>query len=124
MTVNECIDRANQLKDHAYDSDVVKGFCEDCDKKLYREIVEVFSDESYGTYEDRYPLSGDDEIIADDAYGILYVYYIIAQIDFFNGEIDRYTNDMIMFNTALDEYKNYYHRNHLVKNQRTRIMTD
>lgn len=49
-------------------------------------------------------------LLADDAYGDLYIYYLEAQIDRCNRELASYNNDMILFNSAYEEYANYYNR--------------
>ena len=124
MNVNKVIDKVNALKSHSYDEKEVKGFIEECDKKIYREIAEHF-DSTIETYNERYPLDGDDELIADDAYYMLYVWYAIAQIDLFNGETDRYLNDLILFNNYYNDFEMYFTRTHNYKKSKiTRIITD
>ena len=92
MKVNEAIERVNKLKDNAYDDETIRQFIEDCDKQIYREVIETHENRAdYEPYEKRYPLDGDDELLADDAYCRLYIFYAISQVDVFNGETDRYT---------------------------------
>lgn len=124
MKLNEAIERVNTLKDNAYDDTVIKNFIEDCDKQIYREVVETHENKNkYEAFETRYPLNGEDELIADDAYCELYVFYAIAKIDIFNGETDRYTNNMICYNTALSNFKAYYNR-HNKPLGRKRVVTN
>lgn len=114
MTVNEAIERVNMLKDNGYDDSVIKGFIEDCDKRIYKEVINTHkNNDSIKPYEERYPLSGEDELLADDAYTQFYIFYAICQIDVFNGEYDRYTNNMILYNSHLSDFKAYYNRTHM-----------
>ena len=39
--------------------------------------------------------------------------WLEAQIDYTNGEYEKYNNSIEMFNTAWTEYQNYYNRNHM-----------
>lgn len=111
MTLNQIIKRVNELRDHAYDDTIIKGFIEDCDKQIYKEVIETHENkDAYQPYDERYPLDGKDQMLADDAYCELYVYIALAKIDIFNGETDRYTNNMILYNTALSNFKSYYNR--------------
>ena len=114
MTVNEAIERVNMLKDNGYDDSVIKGFIEDCDKRIYKEVINTHKNNgSIKPYEERYPLSGEDELLADDAYTQFYIFYAICQIDVFNGEYDRYTNNMILYNSHLSDFKAYYNWTHM-----------
>lgn len=123
MRVNECIDRVNKLKDNAFDKETIKQFIEDCDKQIFREVVQThYGSECYGCFDNRYPLSGADELIADDAYCQLYIFYAISQVDIFNGDTERYQNNMICYNSALSEFRSWYNRTHKPKG-RKRIIT-
>ena len=42
-----------------------------------------------------------------------YLRWLEAQIDYTNGEYDKYNNSIEMFNTAWTEYQNYYNRTHM-----------
>lgn len=48
-----------------------------------------------------------------DIYVQLYIFYILAQIDLGNGDITRYSNNMILYNNLLSEYKDHYTREHM-----------
>ena len=124
MIVNEAIDRVNALKDNAFDDEIIKGFIEECDKRIYREVIDTHEkSEEIKPYEERYPLQGTDKLLADDAYTQFYIFYAICQIDAFNGEYDRYNNNMILYNTHLSDFKSYYNRTHMPKGIK-RITTD
>ena len=43
------------------------------------------------------------------------------QIDYTNGEYDKYNNSAEMYNTAWQAYANYYNRNHMPKGQRMKF---
>lgn len=47
------------------------------------------------------------ELIVDPPHDKLYAYFLEAMIDFHNGEADRYTNTMQLFNDAWDEFVGY-----------------
>lgn len=124
MKVNEAIERVNELKENAYDDSVIKNFIEDCDKRIYKEVIETHEQkENIQPYETRYPLDGEVHLLAEDAYAMLYVHYAICQIDIHNGEYDRYTNNMIIYNSLLSDFKSYYNRTHMPKGNK-RLITD
>ena len=111
MTINQAIEKVNKLKDNAFDDEIIKGFLEDCDRRVYREIIETHEDNKFD-YDTRYPLKGDAQLLAEDGYNDFYTFYAIYQIDVFTGEIERYTNNMILFNTKFDEFSSFYNRRH------------
>ena len=47
------------------------------------------------------------DLLVPYPYDKLYLQYLVAQIDYFNGEYDRYQNTMQMFNTYYTEYVHY-----------------
>jgi Zn ribbon nucleic-acid-binding protein len=60
----------------------------------------------------QFPEDGDEPLLVEAPYDNLYDLYVMAQVDFYNREADNYNNSALAFNTALDEYKKDYHRNH------------
>lgn len=55
----------------------------------------------------------DTELIAVEPYTDLYLYYLEAQIDMHDGETVKYSNDMVRFNNAYQQYTNWYNRKHM-----------
>lgn len=45
-------------------------------------------------------------------YDRLYVYYIIAQMDFVNGDYNKYANDNELFSNAYNEFARWWQRNY------------
>ena len=45
----------------------------------------------------------------DDAY----LRWLEAQIDYTNGEYNKYNNSIMMYNTAFQAYRNYYNSTHM-----------
>lgn len=43
----------------------------------------------------------------------LYKYRLLANIDMNNGDITRYTNNMLLYNNLLNEFSDWYNRNHM-----------
>lgn len=45
----------------------------------------------------------------------LYVYYLASQIDFYNGDVDRYNDSIVLFHNAWDEFAAWHIANHKPK---------
>lgn len=59
------------------------------------------------------PLTEKSTLLVPDMYARLYVHYLCAQTDIANGDITRYSNNMILFNALLGEYSDWYTRNNM-----------
>ena len=57
------------------------------------------------------PKSLDDEILVPEPYDKMYVVYLMAQIDFYQGEYERYNAEISRFQTMLNNYSAYHQRN-------------
>ena len=55
----------------------------------------------------------EDSLAVPDMYGSIYIHYITAQIDIANGDITRYSNNMILYNSILSAYSDWYIRTHM-----------
>ena len=60
-------------------------------------------------------VSQDDALVLPSMYEAIYIHYLAAQIDIANGDITRYSNNMILFNNLLSSYADWYIRNHMPK---------
>lgn len=61
----------------------------------------------------QYPEDGDRMLLVAAPYDRLYDLYLMAQLDFYNREMENYNNSVTAFNAALDEWRQSYHRRHL-----------
>ena len=48
-------------------------------------------------------------------YTDIYIYYLAAMIDFYNGDAGRYNDTMVLSNTAWNDYAAYYREKHRPK---------
>lgn len=53
------------------------------------------------------------ELLVPAPYDEVYLRWMEAQIDYHNGEYDKYNNAIIMFNTAFEAYAAYYNQHHM-----------
>jgi len=61
-------------------------------------FVDYTSANSYGTT----------MLITQARFYKIYTFYIMAQIDFFNKEYENYNNTIVQYNTALEDYNEWY----------------
>jgi hypothetical protein len=120
MTLQEAISNIDNLKPNQYTYPQKISWLSELDGKLYNEIIathEFNEDEEtidWNPYSEQTDPSL--ELIVGEPYEKIYEYWLAAKIDYWNGETVRYNNDMAMYNTAYQEYANWYNKNHKHKN--------
>ena len=118
-TIMDAINRIDSLKPNRYSqSDKVK-WLSTLDERIMHNIIATHEGaeiESFEGYTDETPLTT--ELLVRSPYDEIYVYWLEAQIDYWNGEYSKYNNSIEMFNTAYKTYENYYNRTHMPKGKK------
>lgn len=110
MKVQDILNRIDELKPSSFSKNTLIGWLSELDGRISSEVM--------GAY--KYAASGggystdslNTELLLPDEYSNIYIYYLQAQMDYFNGEMTRYQNAMLMFNTAFRDFQNQYNRTH------------
>lgn len=114
MTLNEAITKADNLKPNQYKYPEKVSWISDVDGMIYNELVKHReSDElvEWSPYTDETDVST--ELLAKEPFAELYIFYIHAKVDYFNGEFTRYANNMQSFNDKYQAFTNNYVRTHM-----------
>lgn len=112
MTINDIITEVDNQKPNQYDDADKCRWLSVCEGKI---IDSVFKTRQPGYYEEFNGYTTDDidaELLVEDTYADLYKYYIYAMIDAMNGETERYSMSMTLFNNALKEFADHYYKTH------------
>lgn len=114
MTVQQAIERANEMRMGNSSTDEMKiRWLSELDGMIYNDVIlkhkgnEGYPKPNYTV--DSAPI---DNLIAEEPYDVLYVYYLMAKIDLAASEINKYNASVQLYNSALLNYKNHYRRNH------------
>ena len=104
MTVNQAITRLRSIKPTQFDDATLVGWISEVEEKIYHENT-CWHEEACGTAPWPYdPVEDlDTELVIPEPYSVVYLRYLEAQMDYYNGEFVRYANSMTMYNTALSE---------------------
>lgn len=117
MTLAEAIQRCDTLKPNSYTAPEKIEWLSRLDGRVKIEIIdthEVLENEDVvfeGYTEDTDLLKT--VLLVPSPYDELYLYWLQAQIDYNNGEINKYNNNISMFNSAYSDYAAYYNRTHM-----------
>lgn len=82
------------------------------DSIIYNEVILTHEVEhsEFREYE-----NASDELIAKAPYDIMYVYWLMAQIDLKASELNRYNNSLALFNSEYKRYKAWFNRTFMPK---------
>ena len=110
MTVDEAIDRVDRLKCNAYTLREKREWLAQLEGRIRRELLE--------THGPGLPLpeEGSRELTAPDPFGGLYLRWLEAQIDLYNGEPERYNGSIALFNAEYNAFESWYIRSHTPNN--------
>lgn len=122
MTILEAITRIDAIKPNTYRQPEKISWLSTVDGIIMREIIETHEGDStvvFNGYTENTPLTT--ELLVPAPYDELYLYYLEAKIDYWNGETKRYNNSTEMFNDSFKSYMRYYNRTHMPKGRKLKF---
>ena len=113
MKIIDAITRLDALKFNTYTQSDKVDWLSRLDSMVKKQVIDTHEGAEAVTftgYDDSTSL--DTELLVPAPYDEVYLRWLEAQIDYHNGEYDKYNNAIIMFNTVFEAYKSYYNRMH------------
>ena len=116
MTIIEAINRIDNLKPNSYTQPDKVRWLSILDGIIKTEIIDTHEGSDNVVF-NGYEADTDvgTVLLASAPYDDVYVKWLEAQIDYANGETDKYENSMVMYNTAYSAFERYYNRTHMPK---------
>ena len=111
MRPSDVLAQARQMRPGEYSDEMLLGMMHELDARIEREVLR-------GRYVDYDDLPQCDELRAPAPYSAMYKWYLAAQIDLMNAEIDRYNNDLTVFEELYAQYQRYAVRTYAPKHRR------
>ena len=120
MTADEAIFKVDVVRPNQYTTQQKLDWLNDLDGKVFNEVILTHKvrpsspeeEPAEQTYTEH--TSGSDELLIPSPYaGDVYMFYLISQIDLYNGEVSRYNQSITLFNTAYTAYQDWYNRGNL-----------
>lgn len=109
MKIIEAINSLDALKFNTYSQDDKVEWLSRLDSMVKRQIIDNHEGAdavSFSGYTADTPT--DTILLVSAPYDEVYLRWMEAQIDYHNGEYDKYNNAIIMFNTAFEAYQKHY----------------
>ena len=114
MTIMGAINHIDAVKPNGYTQDDKIRWLSILDGTVKTEIIDTHEGSesvTFRPYSESTPLVT--ELLIPYPYDDVYIKWLEAQIDYSNGEYDKYNNAIVMYQTAYDGYANYYRRTHM-----------
>lgn len=113
MKVREAIDRIDSLKHNTYTNGEKIEWLTRLDGQIKHEIIDTHECGEDVIFKPYLEQDMERELMIGAPYDSMYIRWLEAQIDYYNGEIARYNNSMMMFQAEYDNYKRFYNRTHM-----------
>lgn len=116
MTIIEAINRIDTLKPNTYTPETKIYWLSNLDGIVFEKIIKTHEGaeiSEFKGYIAETPM--DTKLIVSAPHDDIYIKWIEAQIDYANGEYDKYNNSIVAYNDAYAEFERRYNRTHMPK---------
>ena len=113
MTIREAINRLDTRKLNTYSQNDKIEWLSRLDSAVKLQIIDKYVGEehvSFNGYDSNTPL--DTVLLVPAPYDEVYLRWMEAQIDYHNGEYDKFNNSIILYNTDFQAYQDHYIQTH------------
>lgn len=114
MKIIEAINKVDHLKFNTFSQDDKVDWLSRLDHMVKTQIIDTHEGRenvAFTGYDEGTDLHT--ELLIPAPFDVAYLRWMEAQIDYNNGEIDRYNISISMFNTEYEAFENWYRRNHM-----------
>ena len=123
MTIMDAIGRLDVLKANAYSPEQKIRWLSTLDGRIKREVLDAHEGDAgagFTGYDEHTHM--DTVLLVPEPYDDIYILWMQAQIDYFNGEYRKYNNAMAMFETAFQNFQDDYRKNHMPRGRLNRFL--
>lgn len=113
MTIIEAINRIDTIKPNSFSQTEKVRWLNTLDGIIKKEIIDThegLENIVFNGYNDNTPIST--ELLVSSPYDDVYIRYLEMQMDYANGEYNKYENSVDMYNTAYTAVWRHYNRNY------------
>lgn len=113
MTIIEAINRIDAVNPNNYTQPEKVAWLSTLDGVIKKEIIDThegYEAVTFSGYNDETPL--DTELIVPAPYDEVYLFWLQSKIDYWNGDMGKYNNSIMMYNQAYENFEKAYNREH------------
>lgn len=122
MTIKKAIADLAEIKPHQYSDTKIVELLYKLDAQIYDEvIIKHQNTNETGNGDLERPAAYDaeqdinKELLVPDPYSDMYLSWLAAQVDYWNGEYTRFNNTITMYNNDYDIFASWFTRTHMPK---------
>lgn len=114
MTIQEVLERLDSLKYNTYTDAEKIAWLDRLDRTVKAQVIDTHEGAAIPTF-DGYTAGTAIEtaLLIPAPYDEAYIHYLAAQIDFANGEFDKYNAEITMYNTFYSAFTAAYNQTHM-----------
>lgn len=115
MTLQEVLAQVDELKPNVYDDNIKILWLSELDGKIFRDVILTHErdDDTLESFDGYTEEDLDTELLVGFPHADIYRLYLMAQIDFSNGEMDRYAASQAMYAAAYKDFISDYNRSNM-----------
>ena len=111
MTIMQIISQLDAQLPNTASTEQKVGWLSRIDQQVKHETLDTHENAvEFNGYTEETP--GDTTLLIPEPYDECYIRYMEAQIHYSMGEMSRYKNSMMLFNTVYAAFSSWYHRTH------------
>lgn len=117
MTIGEAINLTDDMRPNQIGREMKIRFLSDLDTLVYNEVMQKYepdanTPETFAGYDADAADVNDTEMLVKPPHAMLYVWWLMMQIDQINAELDKYENSAALYNAEWKAYNRAYIREH------------
>lgn len=124
MTVIQAITQVDTLKFNQYTTAEKIRWLNTVEASIKKTVIDAHEGAEEITFTG-YDTGGADDhtmLIVPPPFDVLYLRWLEAMIDYNSGEGQGYNAAIVLFNSAMDDYRSWYSRNHMPKRSAARFL--
>lgn len=108
ITAHEIVEETDAIRDNTIPDDQKYKWLSRFEKELSEKLYRFYTPDVSVTED----VTATTELSVPEAFSDLYVSYLASKIDYANGEIDRYNNDLQLFNYYKQTFEEWFNVSH------------
>lgn len=112
MTIIEAINRVDAVKPNVYSQEEKLRWLSVLDGIIKNDIINTHEGGESIPFDGYNSENLSQPLLAPHPYDEMYIKWIEAQIDYYNGEQKKYNNGISIFNSIYESYAKHYNRTH------------
>ncbi len=115
MKIGQLLSTIDKIKPNTIESEDKFEWINEIEGLIYNNIFAKAADTSFNFTPYDFEKDQDTDILVPAPYEAMYIHYLSAKIDFWEGDINSYNNNMSLYNELYDNFAAFYRRNNMPK---------